>query len=179
MMKQLAWAGSGRRRGILLFASCAVPLFFIFLTTSFFYPEYFNNSFLSRNPGQTGSTSKADSSQPQQASSGSDKTPSAQPQSTDQLPKEWVFDTKRDERQYGLNEAQCGAAFPDFYKEIDRAVAFRQEKGLENVREEDVDIEWREEGEIIRVMLYDRQVRTDASNSDLQRLTRVITAIRN
>ena len=162
-MKPLAWTGSGRRRGILLFASCSVPLLFIVLTTSFFYPDYFDNTFLSRKPIQTNLTPEpetTDSFRPwesPQTSSATHTTSPALPESTDQLPEGWVFDTKRDERHYGLNEAQCDAAFPDFYKEIDRAVAFRREKDLANIREEDVDIEWRS-GEIIRVMLYDRQV---------------------
>jgi hypothetical protein len=164
-MKPLAWTGSGRRRGILLFASCSVPLLFIAITTTFFYPDYFDNTFLSRKPIQTSLTSKPDTTdsfqswKPQETSSGLHATVSNPPQSTDQLPEGWVFDTKRDERKYGLSEAQCDAAFPDFYKEIDRAVAFRKEKKLGDVRVEDVDIEWRQEGEIIRIMIYDRQVR--------------------
>jgi hypothetical protein len=158
------WAGSGRRRGILLFASCSVPLLFIAFTTSFFYPDYFDKSFLSRKPVQTSLAPKPDTTDPfrpwesPQTSSGPHTTSSVLPEATDQLPEGWAFDTKRDERHYGLNEAQCDAAFPDFYQEIDRAVAFRQEKDLGDIREEDVDIEWRE-GEIIRIMLYDRQVR--------------------
>lgn len=163
MMKP--WSGSGRRRGILLFASCSVPLLFIALTTSFFYPHYFDTSFLSRKPAQTSLATKPDTTdsirpwEPTHTSTGPHQTASTQPKGIVQLPAGWVFDIKRDERHYGLSEAQCDAAFPDFYKEIDRAVAFREEKGLGNIREEDVDIEWRQEGEIIRIMLYDRQVR--------------------
>jgi len=170
-MKPLAWAGSGRRRGILLFASCSVPLLFIALMTSFFYPDYFDNTFLSRKPIQTSLASKPDTTdsfgswKPQQTSSGLHTTSSTPSQSTNQLPQGWVFDTKRDERQYGLSEAQCDAAFPNFYKEIDRAVAFRKEKELGDVGIQDVDIEWRQEGEIIRIMIYDRQVRLTSQNT--------------
>lgn len=160
------WIGSGRRRGIILLASCSVPLLFIALTTSFFYPDYFDNTFPSQKPVETSSLlSKPDTSggyrtwKPQHTASGPHTTAQAPIQTPEALPEGWAFDTKRDERHYGLSEAQCDAAFPDFYQEIDRAVAFRKETGLDHVKEEDVDIEWRKGGEIIRIMLFDRQVR--------------------
>lgn len=87
-----------------------------------------------------------------------------------------MFDPQRDERQYGLSEAQCDAAFPNFYKEIDRAVAFRKEDGVGHIKEEDVDIDWRD-GEIIRVLLYDRQVRYSCHKHFQPRLMRSTTAV--
>lgn len=166
MMKPLI--GSGRRRGIILLASCLVPLLFIALTTSFFYPDYFETPYPSRRPAQTSSLlPKPDPSggyrawKPQYTGPTSHTTAQAPIQTAEALPEQWVFNTKRDERNYGLSEAQCDAAFPGFYKEIDRAVAFRKDYDLGHVMEEDVDIEWRsKDGEIMRIMLYDRQVRT-------------------
>lgn len=156
------WIGSGRRRGIILLASCSVPLLFIALTSSFLYPDYFDNAYLGHKPVQSTVASQPDTTdsfwKPHRTSVSSHTTAPAPLQTADELPTGWKFDTKRDERQYGLSEAQCDAAFPDFYKEIDRAVAFRKENDLGNVKEEDVDIEWRHDGEIIRIMLYDRQV---------------------
>jgi hypothetical protein len=69
----------------------------------------------------------------------------------------WTFDPKRDERNFGLSDDQCSAAFPDFYAEIDRAVQYRKEKGLGNVTSDLVDIGWRD-NEIMRAMIYDKQV---------------------
>jgi hypothetical protein len=68
-----------------------------------------------------------------------------------------VFDVARDERDYGLNDEQCMAAFPDFFYEIDRAVAYRRQKKLGIVQQKDVDIAWRDM-EIIRVMIFQGQV---------------------
>jgi hypothetical protein len=164
MMK--SWTGSGRRRAVLLFASCTLPLLFIGLTASYFHPEYLDTSFLSKKPVQTylATIPKDPESwrpweQPPTLSvhSAPHTTTSNVPRPTDELPEGWAFDTQRDERDFGLSDAQCDAAFPDFYKEIDRAVAYRQEHGLQKVNDEDIDIAWRE-GEIMRIMLYDRQV---------------------
>lgn len=69
----------------------------------------------------------------------------------------WQFDTKRDARNYGLSERQCNGAFPDYYREIERAVTWRKEEKLPNIEEHQMDISWRN-GEIIRLMIYDRQV---------------------
>lgn len=164
MMKP--WIGSGRRRAIILLASCSVPLLFIALTTSFLYPDYLDNSFPSQRPlqtsgllGKSGTTSAFRSWKPKHATSAPHTTAPAPLRTPEALPEAWTFDTKRDEREYGLSDVQCDAAFPNFYKEIDRAVAFRKENDLGRVKEEDVDIEWRGGGEIIRLMLYDRQVR--------------------
>lgn len=179
------WVGSGRRRGIVLIASCSVPLLFIALTTSFVYPDYFDNTFPSKKPVQTGVfLSKPYTSdayrvwKPQQTGLESPTTAQAPIRTPEALPEEWVFDTKRDERHYGLSEAQCDAAFPDFYKEIDRAVAFRKENDLGDIKEEDVDIEWRSGGEIMRIMLYDRQVRTMCHKQYSTKLMDAIIVIR-
>ncbi|QDS70867.1 hypothetical protein FKW77_005709 [Venturia effusa] len=157
------WMASGRRRAIILLTGCSIPLLFVALTTHFFYPNYLDNAFppprqvqsLSKEPS---STSAYRSWKPKHTPSTSHTTAQTPIQTSEAFPEEWVFDTKRDERHYGLSEAQCDAAFPNLYKEIDRAVAFRKEYDLGEVKEEDVDIEWRTDGEIIRVMLYDKQL---------------------
>ena len=46
-----------------------------------------------------------------------------------QSQREWIYKYPRDARNYGLDEAQCISAFPDLYKEIDRAVAWWKNKG--------------------------------------------------
>lgn len=70
----------------------------------------------------------------------------------------WTFDPQRDERDFGLSDEQCAVAFPNFYAEIDRAVQHRKNSNLPNITSELVDISWRPD-EIMRVMIYDRQVR--------------------
>jgi hypothetical protein len=159
----MTWSSGGRRRALLLCASCCIPLLFIAFTTSFFHPRYFDRSFLSSKPVQsiliTEPTTTHDSStgllrpwEPPASTSNDYSTPSHRP---DSLPYGWAFNTQRDERDFGLNNAQCEAAFPGYYKEIDRAVEYFKEKG--NITEDEVDISWRG-GEIVRVIIYDRQV---------------------
>jgi hypothetical protein len=70
---------------------------------------------------------------------------------------DWEFDVNLDGRDFGLSDEQCDAAFPDYYHEIERAAAWRQEQNLPNIQENQMDISWRD-GEIIRLMIYDRQV---------------------
>ena len=41
-----------------------------------------------------------------------------------QTQREWTYQYPRDARNYGLDEAQCLSAFPELYKEVDRAVAW-------------------------------------------------------
>jgi hypothetical protein len=159
----MSWSSGGRRRAALLCASCCIPLLFIAVTTSFFRPQYFDKSFLSSKPVQsiliTEPTTSTQSTsgllrpwEPPASTSHGVTAPSHRP---DSLLDGWDFITQRDERNFGLSNEQCEKAFPDYYKEIDRAVTYFQEKG--NVTEEEVDIEWRG-GEIVRVIIYERQV---------------------
>jgi len=58
-----------------------------------------------------------------------------------QTQREWTYEYPRDARNYGLDEAQCLSAFPDLYKEVDRAVAWWKEKG--GITERELDVGWR------------------------------------
>lgn len=67
----------------------------------------------------------------------------------------WEFDYKRHGRKYGLSEDQCSTAFPELYKEVDRAVEFRRRVG--NITLSDLDVGWRGDG-IVRAMIHDNQL---------------------
>ncbi|KIW08853.1 uncharacterized protein PV09_00778 [Verruconis gallopava] len=71
---------------------------------------------------------------------------------------DWEFNVERDGRNFGLSDEQCAAAFPDYYREIDRAVTWRKEQNLPKIEESQMDISWREGGEIMRLMIYDRKL---------------------
>ncbi|EON61572.1 hypothetical protein W97_00787 [Coniosporium apollinis CBS 100218] len=64
---------------------------------------------------------------------------------------QWSFRHPRDASNHGLSEAQCLAAFPSLYHEIDRAVAHRRSVG--NITLNDVDPAWRGDG-IVRAMIH-------------------------
>jgi len=67
----------------------------------------------------------------------------------------WEWDYQRDRRNYGLSEAQCGAAFPLLYREVDRAVTYRRRVG--NVTLEDLDVGWRGDG-IVRALIHNNEL---------------------
>ncbi|KAK4985052.1 hypothetical protein LTR50_006220 [Elasticomyces elasticus] len=66
----------------------------------------------------------------------------------------WIFDYRKDGRQYGLSDAQCDSAFPRLYKEIDRAVEFRKNNPI---TVDEVETGWRGDG-IVRAMIWDNQL---------------------
>lgn len=68
----------------------------------------------------------------------------------------WVFDWEKDGRNYGLTEEQCNFAFPELYKEIERAVMHRKDK-LGLLQEEDMDVVWRGDG-MVQAMIHDKQL---------------------
>ncbi|KAL1588696.1 hypothetical protein WHR41_02673 [Cladosporium halotolerans] len=72
-----------------------------------------------------------------------------------QTQREWIYKYPRDARNYGLDELQCQVAFPDLYKEVDRAAAWWKERG--GVTEREIDVGWRGDG-IVRAMIYDNQL---------------------
>jgi Glycosyl transferase family 90 len=92
-------------------------------------------------------------------------------QSSSSLPQSWTFDPQLHERSFSLSDSQCSTAFPDFYREIDRAVQHRADNNLGNVTSDMLDISWRKD-EIIRCMIYDGQVR-NVIPSDIQLTTQI------
>ncbi|KAF2401047.1 hypothetical protein EJ06DRAFT_556497 [Trichodelitschia bisporula] len=79
-------------------------------------------------------------------------------------PRGWNFDPARDANNYSLNSAQCARAFPRLYHELERAVRQRHELALGNVTTEDVDVQWRDSGELVRVLLWEGQLRIVDTN---------------
>ncbi|KAF2136318.1 uncharacterized protein K452DRAFT_237718 [Aplosporella prunicola CBS 121167] len=71
------------------------------------------------------------------------------------MPPDWSFITVRDSRNYGLSEAQCDAAFPRLWSDIERGLAYRKEVG--NITVEDMELNWRQEA-VVRAMIYDHQL---------------------
>jgi hypothetical protein len=144
---------ASRRRILLLVAGCALPLFFIAATTSYFYPDYLPPTFHANPEAPISEPAKEPSWDFDAATTTTSHStkPSSPPSQS-----HWTFDYHRDERNFGLSNEQCEAAFPGFFHEIDRAVRYREKVG--QISRDDVDIEWRKD-EIIRAMIYDRQVR--------------------
>lgn len=70
---------------------------------------------------------------------------------------QWSFDTERDARNIGLSQAQCDAAFPDLYYEIDRAVSVWQ-KREHTISQDDIEISWRKDA-AFQVLIQDNQLR--------------------
>ncbi|EMC99263.1 hypothetical protein BAUCODRAFT_65196 [Baudoinia panamericana UAMH 10762] len=58
-------------------------------------------------------------------------------------------------RNYGLSEQDCQAYFPDLYKEIDRAVEYRNAVG--KITLDELDVSWRADG-VLRGMIHDNQL---------------------
>lgn len=56
---------------------------------------------------------------------------------------------------YTLSQAECSAQFPNLYREIDRAVAFRRQIG--NVPPSEIDTSWKSSG-AVRAMIYNQKV---------------------
>jgi hypothetical protein len=69
---------------------------------------------------------------------------------------DWEFDVARDGENFGLGAEQCDAAFPDYYHEIERAVAWRVGQNLSNIEPDQLSTSWR--SELVRIMIYDRKV---------------------
>jgi hypothetical protein len=68
----------------------------------------------------------------------------------------WVFDYKKHGRNYGLSDEQCNFAFPDLYREIDRAVEHRKTV-VGNITPDETEVEWRGDG-IVKAMIHDNQL---------------------
>ena len=69
----------------------------------------------------------------------------------------WFYETERDARNIGFSQAQCDAAFPDLYYEIDRAVSVWQ-KREHTISQDDIEISWRKDA-AFQVLIQDSQLR--------------------
>lgn len=68
----------------------------------------------------------------------------------------WEFNHRRDAQNYGLSEEQCNVAFPELYKEIDRAVQHRKDK-WGKITPDETEVAWRGDG-IVKAMIHDNQL---------------------
>ena len=75
----------------------------------------------------------------------------------------WNFDPATDRFNHSLSDSQCEEAFPDYYKEIDRAAMFWKE---DKITQEDMNITDRTS--VVRAMIYDRQLYVIASHINNQ-----------
>jgi hypothetical protein len=145
----LSW--SPNRRGLSCYASTTLLLLAIFASYLFLYPsaslDYFDSYSSPRPPHTTFLSQLPSSSKPTSLPvwSGSDPPYIS-----------WSFDHHRDQRNFGLSDDQCDAAFPDLYREIDRAVAWRKNSKLRNITPEQLDVSWKTE--LLRAMIYNGQV---------------------
>ncbi|KAI9661912.1 MAG: hypothetical protein M1821_009152 [Bathelium mastoideum] len=74
---------------------------------------------------------------------------------------EWAFDPKRDRRNRALSDAQCDAAFPDQYQEIDRALRWHKKNKPSGLVESDIN-PWHEGDHTrpqLRIMIYKGHLR--------------------
>jgi len=150
---------STRRRIFFLLVGCILPLFLIGVTTSWLHPEYLQPFSLPFRPSSVSYPNNDALAQEPVPDTSVQLPPSEPLATTPPAPKpteKWSFDTQLDERNYGLSDEQCLLAFPDFYQEIDRAVSSREVLGP--ITRGDLDISWREGNEMLRAMIYDRQV---------------------
>lgn len=69
----------------------------------------------------------------------------------------WLFNATEDGNNPALTTAQCDAAFPDLYHDIDRAVAHRKDRQLP-ITPEDVSISWRNDA-AFRGLIHENQLR--------------------
>jgi len=71
----------------------------------------------------------------------------------------FAFDAALDRDNHSLTHAQCDAAFPLLYHEIDRAREYwRKQQGEKKIGYEQVDLKWSGDGGMM-VMIYNQQVR--------------------
>jgi hypothetical protein len=144
-MTILSW--SPNRRGLSCYASTILVLLLVFTSYLFLAPssttfDYFDNEPPSRRPSATYVPPSKSTPAPWSAA--------------DPPPQPWAFDHRRDQRNFGLSDEQCDAAFPDLYREIDRAVAWRRNSNLRNITAADLDVSWKTE--MLRAMIFDGQV---------------------
>lgn len=69
----------------------------------------------------------------------------------------WSYDPERDHLNIGLTSAQCDAAFPDLYYEIERASKVWKNR-KHTIQPSDISIDWRKDA-AFQAMVYDNQLR--------------------
>jgi len=78
----------------------------------------------------------------------------------------WLWNVTLHDRDYGLSDEQCNLAFPGLWENIDNVANHRNRIG--NITEEDVDKSYNTDQvnpELIRVLIYDRQVHSASLNT--------------
>ncbi|KAK5694776.1 hypothetical protein LTR97_009366 [Elasticomyces elasticus] len=97
-----------------------------------------------------------------------------------QFPSSWTFDTLRDERNLGLSDAQCDAAFPGLYAELERARDYHALNGGINISQIAI---WTGEPGIThaqtRVLLYNGNLHVVGDKRGYARRERVGAALSN
>ncbi|KAM3416276.1 hypothetical protein BST61_g7882 [Cercospora zeina] len=73
-----------------------------------------------------------------------------------QATQSWTYAYREHGRNFGLTEEQCGAAFPDLFKEIDRAVEYRKTVAG-NITQDETSVDWKEDG-IVKAQIYENQL---------------------
>lgn len=81
--------------------------------------------------------------------------PEPEPELDSEAP--WTFDHNRDGNNRGLTAAQCEAAFPDQYQEIDRAKDWHRQHNADGLIQEH-DIDQYDGRAQVRAMIFDGQV---------------------
>ncbi|QDS69153.1 hypothetical protein FKW77_010495 [Venturia effusa] len=159
----------GRGLVVLLCISCAL----VVTTIAFFShaPAGKHLRVAIFNPGGSRSPQHEGQSTSPPLSSGS-QDPHSSAGSEDQT---WRFDLERDGLNYGLDDAQCDAAFPDYFQDVYRTAARWKERG--GVSVEDVDISWRAQREMVRAMIVDRQANWEAARRDVPRALAILHSI--
>jgi len=75
----------------------------------------------------------------------------------DPLPTTWAWASDRDAHNPGLNRAQCDAAFPRLYFEIDRSVSLWRDRN-HTITQNDTEISWRHDA-AFKALIHDNQLR--------------------
>jgi hypothetical protein len=81
------------------------------------------------------------------------------------LEPDWTYDWERDRDDYTLSSAQCDAAFPELYNEIDRATELWTNRS-HTITPQDIDISWRRDA-AFRVLINNGQVRVTESRDTM------------
>lgn len=80
------------------------------------------------------------------------------------VPAAWTFIPSRDQRNFKMNEEQCNKAFPELFREIERAADFWAGRG--GIRLDEVDISWQKSSGILRVLIFDQQASVEMHIED-------------